>query len=255
MNKSVRGAIIWFILLLAVWEAAARSGLISALILPPLEVVFRTFGTELLSGGLLKSTFISLGFVFLGIFSGAAAAFLLSAAAFQFKAVKHLAGMLTAVLHPLPGIAILPVFILFFGIGGNTLVMVIVHSVMWPLVVNISAGFDSVPAVYRKIGANYGLGAPAFFFRIMIPASFPYIFSGLKTAWARSWRAAVSSEMVFGITGSGGGLGWFVFTKRIFMDTPGMYAGILMLALLGLIVESGLFHFFELKTLKKWGAE
>lgn len=253
--KAVRGTIVWFIVLLIIWEAAARSGLVSALVLPPLETVFASFGTELISGGLLTGTAVSLSFVILGIIAGGLAAFILAAFAFQFAAVKRLTDMLTAVLHPLPGIALLPIFILFFGIGGLTLIMVIIHSVLWPLVVNITAGFASVPAVYRKIGSNYGLKPPAFFFRIMLPASFPHIFSGLKTGWARAWRAAVSAEMVFGITGTGGGLGWFVFQKRIFMDTAGMYAGILMLALIGLIVESGLFHLIEAKTLRKWGNE
>ncbi len=247
------GTVLWFVLFIVIWEITARSGLVSKLILPPFSSVVKTFGAELVSGELLTGTLVSLGFVCAGIIMGAAIAFGLSAASFQLTAVRRLASMLTAVFHPLPGIAVLPVFILIFGIGGNTLLMVILHSVLWPLVVNISAGFDSVPAVYRKIGANYGLSTVAFFFRIMVPASFAHIFSGLKTAWARAWRAAVSAEMIFGITGSGGGLGWFVFEKRIFMDTEGMYAGILMLALIGLAVESGLFYLVEFSTLGRWG--
>ncbi|MDC7228231.1 MAG: ABC transporter permease subunit [Spirochaetales bacterium] len=253
MKRSLPGTLLWFVILLVVWEITARSGLVSELVLPSITVVFASFGGELISGSLLSGTFVSLGFVVAGILSGAFTAFILAALSFQFAAVKRLSSMLTAVLHPLPGIAVLPILILFFGIGRLTLLMVIIHSVLWPLVVNITAGFSSVPAVYQKIGANYALKSSAFFFRIMLPASFPHIFSGLKTAWARAWRAAVSAEMIFGITGSGGGLGWFVFQKRIFMDTPGMYAGILMLALIGLIVESGLFHLIEAETLKKWG--
>ena len=254
MIKNIRGILIWFAVLLLIWEIIARSGIVSPLILPPLESVFSSFGTELGRGGLFSGTIISLGFVLLGIASGTFAAFVLSAFSFRFITVRSLSDMLTAVFHPLPGIALLPVMILFFGIGWKTLTVVIIHSVLWPLTVNIRAGFDSVPAVYRKIGANYNLAPTAFFFRIMLPASFPFIFAGLKTAWARAWRAAVSAEMIFGITGTGGGLGWFVYSKRIFMDTPGMYAGILMLAIIGIAVESGLFHLLDSKTLKKWGA-
>jgi NitT/TauT family transport system permease protein len=253
MLKAIRGTIIWFAVLLVIWEITAHSGIVSPLVLPPLEDVLASFISEFIGGGLFSGTLMSLMFVISGIIAGALSAFILSALSFQFSAMKRLTNMLVAVLHPLPGIAVLPIFILFFGIGGLTLLMVIIHSVLWPLVVNISAGFSSVPAVYRKIGANYRLKPSSFFFRIMLPAAFPHIFSGLKTAWARAWRAAVSAEMVFGITGSGGGLGWFVFQKRIFMDTAGMYAGILMLALIGLIVESGLFHLIESRTLQKWG--
>ncbi|MBI9109395.1 MAG: ABC transporter permease subunit [Spirochaetales bacterium] len=254
MKRSrIEGSIIWFAALLGLWEIVSRSGLVSQLIMPPVTVILRSFAFEWGSGELEISMLLSLGFVFAGISAGGIGAFIISALSFQFDAVKRLSGMLTAVLHPLPGIALLPVFILFFGIGRITLLVVIIHSVIWPLIINISAGFTSVPAVYRRIGSNYGLKSAAFFFRIMVPASFPHILSGLKTAWARAWRAAVSAEMVFGITGSGGGLGWFVYNKRIFMDTPGMYAGILMLAILGIIVESGLFNLIENKTVRRWG--
>lgn len=253
MKTRIGGTIIWFVILLIIWEVVACSGLVSELVLPRIETVFSSFGNELAAGSLFKSTSVSLGFVFAGIVSGCIAAFLLSSAAYRFTSIRRLTEMLTAVLHPLPGIAMLPLFMLIFGIGAKTLLMVIIHSVLWPLVINITAGFKSVPSVYKKIGENYGLRHHTFFFRIMLPAAFPFIFSGLKTAWARAWRAAVSAEMVFGITGSGGGLGWFVYSKRTFMDTPGMYAGILMLALLGLLVESGLFHVIEQKTLKQWG--
>ncbi len=254
MKNTVRGTLVWFAVLLAVWEIIARSGVVSKLVLPPLADVMTAFAKALIGGGLMKSTAISMLFVVSGIAAGAILAFILSAMSFQFTAIKRLADMLTAVMHPLPGVALLPIFILFFGIGWRTLTVVIIHSVVWPLSVNFSAGFASVPAVYRKIGANYRLKPAVFFFRIMLPASFPYVFSGLRTAWARAWRAAVSAEMIFGIVGSGGGLGWFVYSKRIFMDTAGMYAGILMLALIGIAVESGLFYFIESKTLKKWEA-
>jgi NitT/TauT family transport system permease protein len=251
-NKIV-GTLVWSALLLGIWEITARSGLVSNLIVPPLREILTAFGREWVSGKLPSSTLVSLGFVFAGIVTGCTAAFILSVFSFQFTPVRRLTDMLTAVLHPLPGIAVLPVFILFFGIGRTTLLMVIIHSVIWPLTINISAGFASVSAVFRKIGRNYDLKPWEFFYRIMVPAAFPHIFSGLKTGWARAWRAAVSAEMVFGITGDSGGLGWFVFDKRIFMDTAGMYAGILTLAMLGLAVESVLFHLVEKRTIIKWG--
>ena len=255
LRNGAAASVIWFIILLACWEIISRSGFVSPLVLPPLEIVFISFAAELGSGGLLQSTGVSLVFVFGGIAAGTLAAFILASLSFQFTAIRKLSEMLTAVLHPLPGIALLPIFILFFGIGYLTLIMVIVHSVIWPLVINITAGFNSVPAVYRKIGMNYGLNRTSFFIRIMVPAAFPHIFSGLKTAWARAWRAAVSAEMVFGITGASGGLGWYVFSKRIFMDTSGMYAGILMLAVLGIAVESGFFSMIEKNTVGRWGEQ
>ncbi len=249
MLKEVKNSLIWFVVLLALWQAAALSGLISPLVLPPLGRILKAAHGR----GLALAVLRSLGFVFLGMSIGAALAFVLSALSFRHKGLGSLTAMLCGVFHPLPGIALLPVFILFFGIGQLTLLVVILHSVIWPLTVNLSAGFSSVPLVYRKAGQNLGLGKTALFLRIMLPSSFSYILSGLKTAWARAWRAAVSAEMVFGISGNEGGLGWFVYKNRIFMDTPGMYAGIFALALLGIIIESGIFTFVENRTIRNWG--
>ncbi len=250
MFKGLRGALLWFGLLLVLWQTAVLSGLVSPMVLPPLGSIVQAVRGADLALAVLRS----LAFVFAGIIAGAGIAFVLSALAFRHEKFGSLAAMLCAVFHPLPGIALLPVFILFFGIGRLTLLVVILHSVIWPLAVNLSAGFHSVPSVYRKAGENLGLGPASLFFRIMVPSSFPHILSGLKTAWARAWRAAVSAEMVFGISGDEGGLGWFVYKNRIFMDTPGMYAGIFVLALLGILVESVFFTFVENRTVRRWGA-
>ena len=242
----------WFFLFLIIWEAAARTGFVSNLVLPTVSSVISGLFTAPADGHLILSIGISLVYVFSGMAAGSAAAFVLASAAFRFKPVNSLFQMLSAVFHPLPGIALLPVLILFFGIGPVSLLMVIIHSVLWPLAVNLAAGFTAVPAVYRKIGANYSLSSASFFFRIMLPASFPYILAGMKTAWARAWRAVVSAEMIFGITGDRGGLGWFIYSRRIFMDTRGMYAGLLAIAVLGLFIESFLFDGIELFTIRKW---
>ncbi len=244
----IRGALLWFGLLLVLWQTAALRGLVSPMILPSLGSIFQAAHGPELALAVLRS----LGFVFAGMAVGSGAAFVLAALAFRKRGAGSLTAMLCAVFHPLPGIALMPVFILFFGIGRFTLLAVILHSVIWPLTVNLSAGFQSVPPVYRKAGQNLGLGGLSLFFRIMLPSSFPHILSGLKTAWARAWRAAVSAEMVFGISGEEGGLGWFVYKNRIFMDTSGMYAGIFVLALLGILIESGVFTFVENRTLQRW---
>lgn len=67
----------------------------------------------------------------------------------------------------------------------------------------------------------------------------------MKIGWSRAWRAVISAEMIFGTIGSGGGLGWFIYNKRIFMDTPGMYGGVIILMLIGLIVENLFFRTVE----------
>ena len=81
----------------------------------------------------------------------------------------------------------------------------------------------------------------------------PHLLSGVKIAFARSWRALIGAEMVFGAMGTTGGIGWYIFKQRTFMNTSGLFAGILTVILVGILVESALFRLIEKKTIEKWG--
>jgi NitT/TauT family transport system permease protein len=154
---------------------------------------------------------------------------------------------------PLPGIALLPLAILWFGIGEAAIIFVIVHSVLWPVLLNVIGGYRSVPLIYIDIGRNIGLSKSRMALGVFLPASLPNILVGLRTGWARAWRALISAEMVFGATGLSGGLGWDIFKKRSFMDVPGLYATLAVIMLIGLVVETVFFKTVEEKTVKKWG--
>ena len=80
-----------------------------------------------------------------------------------------------------------------------------------------------------------------------------YLISGLKIGWARGWRAFISAEMVFGAVGEKGGIGWYILTQRTFMNTAGLFAGIILVIIVGMLVEDVLFGAIEKHTLEKWG--
>lgn len=84
-------------------------------------------------------------------------------------------------------------------------------------------------------------------FEIMLPSSMGYIISGVKIGWARAWRAFISAEMVFGSVGGKGGIGWYIFNQRTFMDTAGLFAGIILVIVIGILVENVLFAAMEKK--------
>jgi NitT/TauT family transport system permease protein len=88
----------------------------------------------------------------------------------------------------------------------------------------------------------------------MLPAALPYIFTGLKTAWASSWRSAIAAELVFGIAGASGGLGWYINDSRFYLLTANVFAGLSVIALLGLAVDI-LFKLLEGLTIAKWGMQ
>jgi len=240
------------LLLLALWETAARSGLVSPLIIPRLESIALAFAAESVSGALLSGTARSLVLICAGLACGTLLALILTACAYANALFRSFLEVLVSIFHPLPGIALLPLVLLVFGVGTWPVLAIILHSVLWPLCVNLLSGFDNTEPLYSRIGQNYELSFPRFFLTVMIPASFPSILSGFKIAWARAWRALLSAEMLFGVSGGRGGLGWYVFNRRVFMDTPGMYAGLLMLILIGFTVETVFFGRLEKRTLLRW---
>ncbi|AFL98702.1 ABC transporter permease [Desulfitobacterium dehalogenans] len=243
----------WIAVILAVWEITAQSGIFPEAIFPSLLVIAKALGNSVVSGEILLQTSFSLALILQGLLIGLLAAILASALAVSHKGVHGLVDTLTAIAHPLPGIALLPLIIIWFGTGTVSIIVIIVHSVIWPMILNIMAGFKAIPPIYKEAGLNLGLNHFHIIKDIMIPASFPYVLSGLRIGWARAWRALISAEMIFGAVGLNGGLGWYIFKQRVFMDTPGIFAGLFVIVLIGIVVEDFFFAAIEERTTKKWG--
>src|SRR5690606_31071239 len=139
-------------------------------------------------------------------------------------------------------IALLPLALLWFGLGNGSIIFVLVHSVMWVVALNALSGFRSVPDTLRMAGNNYGLAGMRFALEILIPAAFPSILAGLKVAWAFAWRTLIAAELVFGTSSGGGGLGYFIYERRNTLDVPAVFAGLFAVILIGLFVENVIFR-------------
>lgn len=245
--------VFWILVFIAAWEVLATSKVFNSASFPDVGTIFNSLITDVTRGDIISHTFYSLSLIFRGLIIGVLLAVILSGLSMLSKIFEGLVESLVAIAHPLPGIALLPLVILWIGIGDSAIVFIIVHSVLWPMILNLLAGFRSIPKIYNQIGRNYGLKPLGIVRYILLPASFPYFLAGIKIGWARAWRAAISAEMVFGAAGGIGGLGWFIFKKRVFMDSPGLFAGIIVIVLIGIIVEDLLFNKLEKATIKKWG--
>jgi NitT/TauT family transport system permease protein len=195
----------------------------------------------------------SLQILVLGFAIGAALATLLATAASTTRLGAEVLGLLTATMNPLPAIALLPVALLWFGIGTPSLLFVIVHAVLWPMALSAHAGFSSVSPTLRRVGRSLGLRGPALAMKILLPAAFPHVLSGLRVGWAFAWRTLIAAELVFGVSSGSGGLGWFIYEKKNELQMPDVFAGLLAVVLIGLAVESGLFAPIEARTVRRWG--
>ncbi|SEJ86131.1 ABC transporter permease [Pseudomonas sp. NFR16] len=249
----VRKAVI-LVLLGVVWEIAARiQG--NDLLLPSFLQTAQAFIDGIMTGELLGKVWISLTVLVKGYLIGIVLAFGLTTLAVSTQLGRDLLGTLTAMFNPLPAIALLPLSLLWFGLGENSLIFVLVHSVLWALALNTYAGFLGVSETQRMAGRNYGLKGLRFVWYILIPAALPSILAGLKIGWAFAWRTLIAAELVFGASSGKGGLGWYIFQNRNELYTDKVFAGLAAVIIIGLLVENLLFSNVERLTVKRWGMQ
>lgn len=251
-HKAVRN-LVYLAIFLALWEFLVSLKVFSPLLFPSLGSIGASLIKELGNGSLFVKTGYSLYLIIQGIALSLVLAAVLTVLSNASRQIADLLNSIVALVDPLPGIALFPLAILWFGIGRSALLFIMVHSVLWPVLLNVTTGFRSVSNIYVDIGRNIGLTRFGLVKGVYLPASLPSILTGLRTGWARAWRALISAEMVFGSTGVSGGLGWDIFVKRSFLDVPGMYASLFVIMLIGLFMEEVVFKMVEKKTVKKWG--
>lgn len=162
---------------------------------------------------------------------------------------------LTAMFNPLPSIALLPLALIWFGLSNGSVIFVLVHSVLWPVALNMHTGFRSVSPTLRMVGRNYGLSGMRLVFKVLIPAAFPSILTGLKIGWAFAWRTLIAAELVFGASSGSGGLGWYIYENKNLLDITNVFAGLFTVIVIGLFVEGLIFRTIERKTIFKWGMQ
>ena len=240
--------------LAVLWELAARWQN-NDLLLPSFLQTANAFIDGIASGELLSKVWISLTVLIKGYLIGIVLAFGLTTLAVSTQLGRDLLSTLTAMFNPLPAIALLPLSLLWFGLGENSLIFVLVHSVLWALALNTYAGFLGVSETQRMAGRNYGLRGLRFVWYILIPAALPSILAGLKIGWAFAWRTLIAAELVFGASSGKGGLGWYIFQNRDELYTDKVFAGLAAVILIGLLVENLLFNTFERLTIKRWGMQ
>jgi NitT/TauT family transport system permease protein len=168
---------------------------------------------------------------------------------------RNLLSMLTAMFNPLPSIALLPIALLWFGLGTGSLLFVLVHAVLWPLALSMYTGFLGVPATLRMAGRNYGLSGLRHVLLILVPAALPSIVAGLRVGWAFAWRTLIAAELVFGASAGQGGLGWYIFQNRNELYTDRVFAGLAAVIVIGLLVEHLVFDTLERLTVRRWGVQ
>lgn len=252
-NETFQRFVILFVLIV-IWEGYAR-WLSNPLLFPTFTLTIKTFIHDLQSGVLINRTITSLRTLAIGYACGLVLAAVFTTFAVASTIGTRILSTFTAMFNPLPAIALLPLALIWFGLGTPSLVFVIIHSVLWAVALNTLIGFRSVPETLRMSGRNVGLHGARYVGLILIPAAFPSILAGLKIGWAFAWRTLVAAELVFGVSARSGGIGWYIFEARNDLDTPTVFSGLLTVILIGLVVESVIFRAIEARTVNLWGMQ
>ena len=250
---------VFVILLLLIWEYVAKSGMMgekSELIFPSLEAIGDAFIRNFVQGYAGISLWIYIGnsmkLLLEGLLIGVVLAFLLSGLSMVSKTFYEICNLVISVFDLLPGVALLPVVIIIFGVKPGVIVFLVVHAVLWPMSRNVLDGFLAVPRIYVEAGMNMGLKGISLLWGVYFPAATSYIVSGLKVGWARAWRGLLSAEMIFGVA-SCPGIGLFINQMRTHMNNAEMYATLVVIIIIGLVVQYGVLSPIEKCTVKKWG--
>jgi NitT/TauT family transport system permease protein len=252
-NAALRKAVL-LLVLAGAWEISARWR-DDPLLFPALSETVMALFASIRSGVLPRAAVSTIVLLLKGYSLGLLIAIVLTALASATRIGADLLETLTSLFHPLPSIALLPIALLWFGLGDPGVIFVLVHAVLWSVALNTYAGFRAVSPTLRMVGRNYGLSSMGYITRILIPGAFPSILTGLKIGWAFAWRTLIAAELVFGVSSGKGGLGWYIFERKNNLLIPDVFAGLLTVMLFGLAVESLVFKTIEKRTVRRWGME
>ena len=222
---------------------------------PPLDVIFNQLVDDFTNPKRQILTYLgnSMVSIFKGLGIGALLAIICSGLAISNEIFLAIFNLIVSVFDLLPGVALLPILMITIGANETSILILVIHSVVWPMSRNILDGFRMIPRIYVEAGENIGLSKMGLIFGVYIPASFAGILSGFKVGWARAWRGLISAEMIFGAARTAG-IGVFINNARtVWIDYPSVYAALILIIAVGVIMEYGVFRIIENKTIRKWG--
>lgn len=237
-----------------IWDLYARV-VDNSLLFPTFVATARAFVLGVVEGPLIERSWMSIRLLLFGYSLGVVLAAFFTALAMGSRLMTDFLQTLTAMFSPLPAIAMLPLALIWFGIGSGSVIFVVVQSVLWAIALNTLAGFLGVSQTLQMVGRNYGLRGLPFVRRILIPAAFPSILTGLKVGWAFAWRTLIAAELVFGVSSGSGGLGWYIFENKNLLEIENVFAGLFSVILIGLLVENAIFLNLERRTVRRWGMQ
>jgi NitT/TauT family transport system permease protein len=218
--------------------------------MPPLAAVARTLLHSILDGSMLLHAGATLYRVVIGFLLAVAVGLPLGVMMGRFRPVEHFVVPLTSALMPIPSLAWVPVFILWFGLGNTVTILIVFYAALFPMLLNTWNGVRTVNPIWLRAAGAMGANERALFWKVIIPGASPFIIAGLRQSFLRSWIAVIGAEM---LAASDWGLGWVIFDAKEFLDTDVMLASLVVIGGIGFVTERLVFGSLERATIYRWG--
>jgi NitT/TauT family transport system permease protein len=239
-----------FLLVGALWEITAHLGLFPPRLFPALEDVASALARLTAAGILPRHAAETLLRLLAGFCLAAVAGVGLGIAMGRSRWAEDVILPLVSIGAPIPGVAYAPLFLLWFGLGNVSAVLLVGFVATFPIIFNTWTGVKAVKEIWIRSAQAMGADQGALFRHVILPGALPYILAGLRLGLAQAWRILVVVELLAAVPW---GLGWLIFGAREFLNTDVMLAGIVVIGAIGLVLENLVFRRLERFTVVRWG--
>ena len=251
-NKILKSNVFWLICIIIVWEFLSRTGIVSSYVLPPFSKIFLTLIKELKDKILIVQVINSFKIVLIGLMISLVISLIVLILIDKINVFEYLIKTICNVLSPLPSVAVLPIVIIWIGINDNSMLILVIHSILWPMIINLIEKVKSIPLVYHHYLINIEMKSVKKVLYVYMLLILPGVIATLKIGCSRAWRAIISSEAIFGIIGSSGGLGMYIYVNRAYGNITKVMIGVLIIIIISFIINK-FFEVIEKLTIVKWG--
>lgn len=249
-RRSAIRAIVTLATTAGLYEVLAYSGFFPQVLLPTIQTVAQTLMSMLADGSMFEHAAATLYRVLFGFCLALSLGIPLGILMARFKPVECFFLPLVSALMPIPSFSLVPLFMLWFGIGNTTTILIVFYAATFPVLFNTWSGVRSVNPLWLRAASAMGANEKKLFCKVILPGASPFIITGMRQAFLRSWIAVVGAEM---IAGSDWGLGWVIFDAKEFLQADIMLASIAIIGLTGFVFERVIFGSIENATVHKWG--
>ena len=239
-----------FLVVGALWEITAHAGMFPPRLFPTLEEIAATFWRLTLAGILPRHVAETLARLAAGFALAAVIGVVIGIAMGRWKWAEDLLLPLVSFAAPIPGVAYAPLFMLWFGLGNFSAVLLVGFVSAFAIIFNTWTGVKAVKEIWIRSAQAMGANQRALFRNVILPGALPYILTGLRLGLAQAWRILVVVELLAAVPW---GLGWLIFGAREFLNTDVMLAGVAVIGMVGLALEKLVFERLERYTVVRWG--